>query len=92
MNNYLIKKRAKTDHFSSFIEIQKLKMHIFKMFWDTMWCTEKHKNFSEGSRENMGDMEGYWDFTEGVRDIMGDKERDWAVTDFLGLIMRGTDI
>jgi hypothetical protein len=92
MNNYLIKKRAKTDHFSSFIEIQKLKMHIFKMFWDTMWCKEKHKNFSEGSRENMGDMEGYWDFTEGVRDIMGDKERDWAVTDFLGLIMIGTDI
>jgi hypothetical protein len=80
------------DIFSSFSEIQKLKMHIFKMFWDTMWCTEKNKNLSEGSREDMGDMEGYWDLTEGVRDIMGDKERDWAVKGFLGLIMRGTDV
>jgi hypothetical protein len=80
------------DIFSSFSEIPKLKMHTFKMFWDTMWCTEKHKNFSEGSRENMGNMEGYWDFTEDVKDIMGDKERDLAVTGFLGLIMRAIDI
>jgi hypothetical protein len=49
------------------------------MFCDTMWCTEKHKNLSEGSREDIGDMERYWDFTEGVRDIIGDKERDWAM-------------
>jgi hypothetical protein len=54
-------------------------MHIFKMFWDTMWCTEKHKNLSEGSREDMGDMERYWDFREGVSYIIGDKERDWAM-------------
>jgi hypothetical protein len=66
MNNYLIKKRAKMDIFPRFSEIQKLKMHILKLFWDTMWCTEKHKNFSEGSWEDMGDMDGYWDFTEGA--------------------------
>jgi hypothetical protein len=28
-----------------------------KMFWDTIRCTEKHKNLSEGSREDMGDMQ-----------------------------------
>jgi hypothetical protein len=67
-------------------------MNIFKKFWDTMWCTKKLRDLFEGSREDMGDMEGYWDFTEGVRDIMRYKERDWAVTGFLGLIMRGTDI
>jgi hypothetical protein len=70
------------DIFSSFSEIQKLKMHILEMFWDTMWCTEKHKNLFEGSREDMDEMERYWDFTEGIRDIMGDKKRDWAMTGF----------
>jgi hypothetical protein len=47
----------KLHFFSSFCEIQKLKMHIFKMFWDTIGCTEKHMDFSEGARENMRDME-----------------------------------
>jgi hypothetical protein len=59
------------DIFTSFSEIQKLKMHIFKMFWDTIRCTEDHKDLSERAREDMGDMERYWDITEGVRDIMG---------------------
>jgi hypothetical protein len=36
------------DIFSSLSEIQKLKMHRFKMFWDTIGCTEKHKELSEG--------------------------------------------
>jgi hypothetical protein len=44
-------------------------MHILKTFWNTMLCTKKLRDLFEGSRENMGDMEGYWD-------IMGDKERD----------------
>jgi hypothetical protein len=68
--------------FSSFSEIQKLKMHILEMFWDTIGCTEKHRDLSEGAREDMGDMEKYWDIREGVRDIMGNKERDWAMTGF----------
>jgi uncharacterized protein involved in copper resistance len=67
-------------------------MHIFKMFWDTIRCTEDHKDLSERAREDMGDMERYWDITEGVRDIMGNKERVWAMTGFLGLIMRLTDM
>jgi hypothetical protein len=46
------------DIFSSFSEIQKLKMHIFKMFWDTIRCTEKHKDLSEGARVDMGDGGG----------------------------------
>jgi hypothetical protein len=54
-------------------------MHIFQMYWDTIRCTEKHKDLSEGARE---DMERYWDITEGVRDIMGNKESDLAVTGF----------
>jgi hypothetical protein len=74
--------------FSSFSELQKLKIHIFKKCWDIMGCTKRLKDLSEGDRENIGDMERYWDITEGVRDIMGNKERDWAMTDFLGLIMR----
>jgi hypothetical protein len=65
--------------FSSFSEIQKLKIHIFKMFWDTIRCTEKHKDLSEGSREDMGDMEKYRDIMNGVRNIMGNKERDRQV-------------
>jgi hypothetical protein len=65
-------------------------MHIFKMFWDTIRCTEEHKDLSEGAREDKGNMERYWDITEGVRDIMGNKERVWAMTGFLGLIMRRT--
>jgi hypothetical protein len=32
MNNYLIKKWAKMDIFSSYSEIQKLNIHIFKIF------------------------------------------------------------
>jgi hypothetical protein len=78
--------------FSSFSEIQKLKMHIFKMFWDTIRCKEKHKDLSEGGREDMGDMERYWDLKEGARVIMGNKESDWAMAGFLGLIMRRTDM
>jgi hypothetical protein len=70
------------DIFSSFSEIQKLKMHIFKMFWDTIGCTEKHKDPSEAAKEDMGDIKRYWDITEGVRDIIGNKERDWAMTIF----------
>jgi hypothetical protein len=31
----------KMDFFFSFSDIQKLKMHTFKRFWDTMECTEK---------------------------------------------------
>jgi hypothetical protein len=35
------------DIFSSFSEIQKLRMHIFNMFWDTtIGYTEKHKDNS----------------------------------------------
>jgi hypothetical protein len=45
------------DIFSNFREIQKLKMHIFKMFWDTIGCTEKYRDLSEVSRKDMGDME-----------------------------------
>jgi hypothetical protein len=75
-----MKKMSRQGHFSSFSEIQKLKMHIFKMLWDTIGYTEKHKDLSEGSREDMGDMERYWVITEGVRDIMGNKERGWAMT------------
>jgi hypothetical protein len=44
------------DIFFSFSEIKKLKMHIFKMFWDTIRCTEKHKDLSEEARVDMGDM------------------------------------
>jgi hypothetical protein len=65
--------------FFSFSEIQKLKMHIFKTFWDTIGCTEKHMNLTEGAREDMGDMERYWDITKRVKDIM---ERHWAMTGF----------
>jgi hypothetical protein len=46
MNHYLIKKLVEMDIFSSFGEIQKLKMHIFKMFWDTIGYTENHKDLS----------------------------------------------
>jgi hypothetical protein len=66
------------DIFSSFSEIQKLKMHIFKLFRDTIGYTENHKDLFEGAREDFGDMERYWDITEGVRYIMGNKERDWS--------------
>jgi hypothetical protein len=64
--------------FSSFSEIQKLKIHIFKMFWDTIRCTEKHMDISEEAIEDMGNMERYRDITEGVKDIMGNNERDWG--------------
>jgi hypothetical protein len=57
-------------------------MHIFKMFWDTIKCTEKYMDLSEGAREDMEDMERYRDITEGVRDIMGNKEINWATTGF----------
>jgi hypothetical protein len=46
------------------------------MFWDTMGCTERHKDLSKGVREDMG---MYWDITERVRDIIGNNERDWAM-------------
>jgi hypothetical protein len=49
------------DIYFSFIEIQK--MHIFKMFWDTMGCIEKHRDLSEGAREDIGDMERDWSVT-----------------------------
>jgi hypothetical protein len=62
------------------------------MFWDTIGCTEKHKDISERAREDMGDMERYWAITEVVRDIIRNKERDLAMTVFLGLIMRRTDM
>jgi hypothetical protein len=62
------------------------------MFWNTIRCTEEHKDLSEGAREDMGDMERYWYITEGVRDIMGNKERDWAIKGCLDLIMRRTDL
>jgi hypothetical protein len=39
-----------------------------------MGCTEKHRNLSEGAREDMGDMERYGDITDGVREIMEHKE------------------
>jgi hypothetical protein len=29
-------------------------MHTFKRFWDTMECTEKLRDLSEGAREDMG--------------------------------------
>jgi hypothetical protein len=67
-------------------------MHIFTIFWDTIRCTEKHKDLSEGSMEDIRDMERYWDITEGVWDIMGNKERDWNMADLLGLIMRRADM
>jgi hypothetical protein len=54
-------------------------MHTFKMFWNTMWCTERHKDLSRGVREDIRDMGMYWDITERARDIMGNNERDWAV-------------
>jgi hypothetical protein len=40
-------------------------LHNFKIFWDTIGYTEKHKKLSKGAREYMGDMERYWDITEG---------------------------
>jgi hypothetical protein len=70
-------------------EKQKLKSHIFKKFWATMGCTKRHKDLSEGAREDMGDMERYLDITEGVRNIMGNKERDWPKTGFLGKFWEG---
>jgi hypothetical protein len=82
----------KSAFFFSFSDIQKLKMHTFKRFWDTMECTWKLRDLFEGAREDMGDMERYWDITEGARDIMGNKEKDWAMTGFLSLIMRRTDL
>jgi hypothetical protein len=51
-------------------------MHMFKTFCDTFRCTKKHKDLSEGAREDMWHMKRYWDITEGVKDIMGNKERD----------------
>jgi NDP-sugar pyrophosphorylase family protein len=65
--------------FSSLGANQKLKMHTFKMFWDTMGCPKRHKDLSERVKEDMGNMERYWDITEEVRDIMGSKERDWGI-------------
>jgi hypothetical protein len=46
------------DIFSSFSEIQNLKMHIFKMFWDTIGYTEKHEDLSEGPGRIWGTLGG----------------------------------
>jgi hypothetical protein len=54
------------------------------MFWDTMGCTERHKDLSEMFREDLGEMEGYWDTTVRSKDIKGKMERDWVMADFLG--------
>jgi hypothetical protein len=35
-------------------------MHTFKMFWNTIGCKEKHRDLSEGPREDMGDKERVW--------------------------------
>jgi hypothetical protein len=74
MKKYLIKKFAKIILFPSLSEKQKLELHIF---WATMKCNKRHKDLSEGVREDIGDMERYRNITEGVRDIMGNKTRDW---------------
>jgi hypothetical protein len=57
---------------------------MFKMFWNTMGCTKRHKDLSEMVREDLGDMEGYWDTTVRSKDIKGYMERDWVMADFLG--------
>jgi hypothetical protein len=36
------------DIFSNVSEIQKLKRHIFKMFWYTIRCTEKYRDLLMG--------------------------------------------
>jgi hypothetical protein len=38
-------------------------MHTFKRFWDTMECTEKLGDLSEGAREDMGNKERDWAMT-----------------------------
>jgi hypothetical protein len=77
------------DIFSSFSEIQKQKMHMLKMFRDTIGCTEKHKDLSEG-------QVGY----EGHGEVLGHQgggqihhgEQGERLTGILGLIMRRTDM
>jgi hypothetical protein len=86
MNNYLVKK-AKISLFSSLSEKQKLKLHIFKMVWATVGYTKRHKDLSEGVREDIGDMKKYWNVRKGARYIMGNKERDWAMADFFWVII-----
>jgi hypothetical protein len=49
------------------------------MFWDTLGCTERHKDLFDGVRKDIRDMGWSWDTTEMVRDIMVNKERDWAM-------------
>jgi hypothetical protein len=69
------------DIFFSFRDIQKLKMHTFKRFWDTMECTDKLRDLSEWAMVDMEEMERYWDITEGVRDITeGSKALEPSVT------------
>jgi hypothetical protein len=45
---------------------KKLKLHMFKMIWDTKGCTESHKDLSEAVRKDTGTMERYWNITERV--------------------------
>jgi hypothetical protein len=75
--------------FSSFSEIQKLKMHMFKMFWDTIGCTEKHKDLSEGKvgYGGHGKVLGHQGGGQGHHGEQGKR-----LTGFLGLIMRRTDM
>jgi hypothetical protein len=47
------------------------------MFWDTIRCTEKHKDLSEVARVDMVDMERYWDITEGSMTSWGTKRETW---------------
>jgi hypothetical protein len=73
-------KMSQNGHFFSFSEIQKLKMHIFKMFWwDTIGCTEK--DLFEGAWEDMGNMERYRDITEGSETSRGTRRETgpWQV-------------
>jgi hypothetical protein len=49
---------SQNELFSSLNKKEKLKLHIFKMFCDTMGCTERHKDLSEMVKEDLGDMDG----------------------------------
>jgi hypothetical protein len=69
--------------FSSFSEIQKPKMHMFKMFWGTIGCSEKHKVAYGGHGEVLGHQGG----GQGHHGEQGER-----LTGFLGLIMRRTDM
>jgi hypothetical protein len=57
-------------------EIWRLKLHIIKVFWTIMRCTERHMNITEGVGEDVGDLGRYWDIAEKVRATMGNMKRD----------------